>query len=351
MVGLHGAGRADIMKNTRVERENTMIQVEKILPGLWTFPIVLPDNPLKWLNCYVIKPEEGGRGLLIDTGFNRPECLEALLSGIEALGLGPDNTDVFITHAHADHVGCAGALYERGYRILMGRTDREIEQLMRSSSGDFGSRSLAEGMTEEILTFTSTRNQGRNFRSTAFEARLLEDGDELRYGDFTLRCLLMPGHTPGHMCLYEAEKGIIFLGDHVLFDISPNIIAWPWMEDSLSVYMASLRRIREYPVKLALPAHRARGSVSMAERIDVLLAHHELRLAEAEAAIAETPGMTAYEIAGHMTWKIRASSWDDFPPGQKWFAFWETLAHLDCLIGRGRIERRMENGWARYYRK
>ena len=54
-----------------------------IAENIWVFPIVLPDNPLKWLNCYVIKDREGGRDLIIDSGFNQPACLSDLLSGME----------------------------------------------------------------------------------------------------------------------------------------------------------------------------------------------------------------------------------------------------------------------------
>ena len=56
----------------------------ELTEGLWTFPIVLPDNPLKWLNCYVVKSNDG-RDLLIDTGFNRQDCLETLLAGMSML--------------------------------------------------------------------------------------------------------------------------------------------------------------------------------------------------------------------------------------------------------------------------
>ncbi len=64
-----------------------MIKVEEIREGLWIFPIALPDNPLKWLNCYVIKGNNSGRNLLIDTGFNLPECQNDLKEGMVALGV------------------------------------------------------------------------------------------------------------------------------------------------------------------------------------------------------------------------------------------------------------------------
>ena len=34
----------------------------------------------------------------------------------------------------------------------------------------------------------------------------LSEGDVLEYGGYKLKCILTPGHTPGHMCLYDSEK-------------------------------------------------------------------------------------------------------------------------------------------------
>ena len=74
-----------------------------------------------------------------------------------------------------------------------------------------------------------------------------------------------------------------------------------------------------------------------------------LRLSEAERLVHEHPGVTAYELAGLMTWRIRAKNWADFPPSQKGFAFGETLAHLDTLLASGAIERLFgENGIVTY---
>ena len=61
------------------------------------------------------------------------------------------------------------------------------------------------------------------------------------------------------------------------------------------------------------------------------------------------PGRGAYELAGHMTWRIRASSWADFPVAQKWFAVGECMSHLDHLIVLGRLRRETVDGKAAYY--
>ena len=70
-----------------------MSSFEKVADNIYTFPIVLPNNPLKWLNCYVVRSD--GRNLLIDTGFNRPECREALLDGTSSAS--PRTTPTFLS--------------------------------------------------------------------------------------------------------------------------------------------------------------------------------------------------------------------------------------------------------------
>ena len=321
--------------------------MERITENIYTFPIRLPDNPLKWLNCYVIKGRPGQRSLLIDTGFRRRECLSDLLSGMEALSLVPEETDVFLTHVHSDHTGNAKDLQNRGCRLLMSEPDLDL--LHQDHSASRHARMLMEGMPEDILKQVVEGNQGRRYAPEPFDARALKDGDILSCGGYSLTCLATPGHTPGHFCLYDRERELIFLGDHVLYDITPNISFWEGMDDALGTYLESLKKTADLPVKFALPGHRHVGSITLRERIDRLLSHHEARLAEAARIVRENPGIQAYELTGQMTWKIRSRNWAEFPPGQKWYAICEALAHLDHLVLTGRIERVADpNGSIRY---
>ena len=103
-------------------------------------------------------------------------------------------------------------------------------------------------------------------------------------------------------------------------------------------------------VALPLPAHRTTGSISLNDRIDALLAHHERRLNEAVGIIGREPGLNAYEIASRMNWRIKADSWALFPPSQQFFAQSETVAHLDRLFITGRVTRKSDkSGVNRYF--
>lgn len=304
----------------------------QITENLFTFQIPLPNNPLKWLNCYVIRDDQG-RNLLIDTGFRQQACQDALFAGISELELDLSRTDVLITHLHSDHSGNAGVLRERGCRILMSKKDHET--ILYGGWTDNETLCHQAGMTPEILSVVQANNPAALYASRRFPADIVADGDILTYGGYRLECLEVPGHSPGNLCLYCRERKIMFTGDHVLFDITPNITAWSGVYDILACYLQNLDRVAAYDVELALPAHRSTGNVSMRTRIEQLKAHHAARLAEMQQKVQAHPGHTAYEIAGLVTWKIRAKSWDDFPAGQKWFAVGETVAHLDYLVNRG----------------
>jgi len=317
-----------------------MEELREIVKGLWCFPIVLPNNPLKWLNCYVIKGTDGGRNLLIDTGFKHPLCQQALDEGMASLALLPEETDVFITHYHSDHSGNARYLQDKGCRIIMGSLDYSVGGChILAKRDEIAARALSEGVPADTVAAIIDDNPGVRFGPGAFDAQCVEDGYILRYGDFEFECMMMPGHTPGHICLYEKKRKIMILGDHVLFDITPNICARPEVDNILSVYINNLQRICGIDVELALPGHRTAGSISMSERAERIIAHHERRLDEICSILREHPDSNAYEITALMSWKIRAKNWDDFPLPLKWTAIWEAFAHLDMLVASGRIVR------------
>ena len=98
---------------------------EEIIKNIFRIIIPLPNNPLKSLNSYFIKSDTG-RNLLIDTGFNRPECLEAIEEGLADAGAVMEDTDLFITHLHSDHCGLIAYLRDRGSRVYAGKTDGDL---------------------------------------------------------------------------------------------------------------------------------------------------------------------------------------------------------------------------------
>lgn len=321
---------------------------QEVLPHIYRIPVPLKGNPLKELNSYLIRGKE--RNLLIDTGFRQPACREAMEAGLKELGVARDDTDVLLTHMHSDHSGLAPEFVGKDRHIYVSSIDQVYldihKRLERWKKIDESYN--RGGFPSELLQSLMINVPARSMAPPEYEGyRILNHGDVLEAGGYRLTALLTPGHTPGHMCYWMEEQGVMFTGDHILFDITPNITAWVGVENSLSDYMESLRMIRKYPVKLALPGHRAAGDFN--SRIGALLRHHEARLAECLEKVRENPGMTVYETASRMTWQIRARNWEDFPDNQKWFATGECMSHLDYLRAEGKIRRETEGGVDRYF--
>lgn len=315
--------------------------LEKIREGLYRLEIPLPRNPLRTLNSYIMNSPD--RNLIVDTGFNLPECLAALEAGIRELGLDMEKTDVLATHFHADHTGLMPRILTDRSRAFMGRIDRAMlrEQIGRGDDywRDGENRYRREGYPEADLRETARLNPGRHFIADAlFEITPLDRGDKISCGSMRWEVIPTPGHTPGHICLYEPDLELLISGDHLLFDITPNITYWKVMTDSLESYLTSLKAIAGLKVQVVLPGHRGREG-SLGGRVLELLDHHEKRLADVLRIVGENPFITAYEVASRMEWSIRADSWSDFPPGQRWFAVGESIAHILHLVNKGKLER------------
>lgn len=323
--------------------------INKINDYLYVIKIRLEGSPLRDLNCYVIQSPD--RNLLIDTGFNTPECFRELQMGIGELGLDMSKTDILATHFHADHCGLIGKIAEPECQVYMGEID---VSLMKShlKSDEYWQTSKAlyqqEGFSVDALANAIENNPAKALvNDKPVDVTPLKDGQILTVGNIKLKCIHTPGHTPGQICLYNEEDKFMVLGDHVLFDITPNITTWPTLKNSLGSYMESLHMIKKYDVVLPLPGHRECDR-TLAERVDQLLVHHERRLSETLQIVRENPGINGYDVAGHMHWSIRVKNWSEFPLTQKWFAVGETLAHLYYLMENGKIHREIRDGLAAY---
>ena len=331
------------------------MRTEEVLKNIFRIPVALPDNPLKEINCYLIR--DPVRSILIDTGFRLPACKEALLAGLKELDIDPASVDIFLTHMHADHSGQSSDIAGGSQRILISEMDGKLLERLPTPGEKWGGdkwvwhreKEILAGMPPEIIDDMEKINPAIKFAPQGgARYTYVNDGDILNVGGYSLRCTWTPGHSPGHMCLWDERFGLFFAGDHVLFDITPNITSWPAVEDSLGDYLASLRAVREYPVKIALPGHRKSGDFHT--RIDELLEHHERRLAEVRHIVGTEPGLTAYEIAGRMRWKIRAVNWDEFPDSQKIFAVGECLSHLNYLRLRFEVDRETDGPVYRFFK-
>jgi glyoxylase-like metal-dependent hydrolase (beta-lactamase superfamily II) len=314
--------------------------MEEILPGLYRTQVPLPGSPLKATNSYVVKGTQ--RSLVIDTGWNREDCMVALVSGLNECGVDLKQADFFITHMHADHSGLVSTLAREGARIYIGQLDAEI---IRSSTPEHWEKMIDSarkcGFPGEELEKAVGSHPGRRYSpNTSLNFCVLKDGDTTSIGDYSFRCIETPGHTPGHICLYEPTKKIFICGDHILLDITPNITLSFEDRNPLKEYLTSLDKVYDLDVELVLPGHRSIFR-NQKERIRELKQHHQARLTEV-ISILERGKQNAFQVASQMTWDIGYKSWGLFPPAQKLFAFGEAMAHLKYLEEEGQLAWEME---------
>jgi len=319
--------------------------IQELADSLFKIEIPLPKNPLRSLNAYVIKSPD--RHLIIDTGFDLPECYEAMQEGLRKLAVRLDDCDFFITHLHADHAGLVTRLITDSSRVYFNRTDAEFLMsldVVRELNDFIGTSGLPGDVVDSMIR---TRSRYRyDISSWIDRVIFVEEGDTIDAGDYSFRCIVTPGHTMGHTCLYEPEEKILIAGDHILYDITPNITCWTDGENRLKAYMSSLDRVFAMDATLILPGHRSVFS-DLQGRITELKRHHGKRVSEV-ASILEGGPLSVAQVAAKMHWDITCESWDAFPVAQKWFATGEAMAHLRYLEDEGRITREQSKGMRRY---
>ncbi len=314
---------------------------KRIYPGIYMIEIPLPNSPLKAINSYLIKGRQ--RNLIIDTGMNRKACREAMDAALLELGVRIEDTDFFFTHLHADHFGMVSTLPSKLSKIYFNEPDANH---MRNVNrwNNIQKNSLTHGVPADEFESILKIHPSIIFQSPVPpDLYLLKDGDILTVGGYSLQCIETPGHSRGHMCLYEASHKILFGGDHILDDITPNISGWT-AENPLREYLSSLNKIGRYDIQVIFPGHRS-FITDFRKRIADLKNHHKIRCDEILSILgASRSEMTAYDIASRMTWDLRYEKWDDFPVYQRWFAAGEAVAHIHYLLSSNKLMAHSKDG-------
>lgn len=322
---------------------------EEVFPGLHRIDLPLPKSPLKGVNCYLIEGED--RWLLIDTGLHLDICREVMEQSLDELGVDRDKLDFFITHLHSDHIGQLGYLAKEHSTVYFNANEANTVALASEEKGFktyIVMLAKLSGFAGDELHKSLADHPGGEWRGPRWtNFTILNDGDKLEIGDFTFEVISTPGHSPGHLCLYEASRKLMVTGDHVLAEISPNISPWGFDDNPLQDFLDSLDKVRDYDVELALPGHR-RLITDLPKRVDELKSHHRERLDEIVQILNGAP-MTPYDIASKMTWDLKYDHWDDVNVMQKWFASNEAVAHLRLLSAQGQVQSTIEDDVLRFW--
>jgi len=187
-------------------------------------------------HCYLINGTD--RSLLIDTGLGICNIFD------EVIKLTDKPITAVATHIHWDHIG--GHEYFPDFYAHK----EELNWL----SGEFPlSMEQVKGMVLDRCDPPEDYNVDnyRFFQGTP--TRILKDNDVIDIGGRTLQVLHTPGHSPGHMCFFEKERGYLFTGDLVYKD---TLFAYYPSTDP-EAYLKSIERVAVLPVKRVFPAHHS----------------------------------------------------------------------------------------------
>lgn len=176
-------------------------------------------------NMYLIDGE-----LLVDTGTGA--FFQETKKEIENLGVKPNKIKTIVnTHCHFDHTG--------GNKKFREWTKAEIAIHKKDKKWlETGRNTLAEKFSENARSITVDKE--------------LERGDAIRTKNFNFEVIHTPGHTPGSICLYEKNKGILISGDTIFCD---GLGSTDFPGGNKRDLLFSIKKLTKLKAKLLLPGH------------------------------------------------------------------------------------------------
>ncbi len=139
-------------------------------------------------NCYILGCEQTKQAAVIDPGDDADRILMALAKSELKV------TYLINTHGHFDHVGANKRMKETtGAPLAIHPGDEPMLGKLSKSAAMFG--------------LAAENSPGPDI--------LLNDGDEVSFGEITLKVIHTPGHSEGGICLYT--PGCVFVGDTLFY--------------------------------------------------------------------------------------------------------------------------------------
>jgi glyoxylase-like metal-dependent hydrolase (beta-lactamase superfamily II) len=321
--------------------------IEEISEDLYRIELVLPRNYPKFVNVYVVRNAE--RSLVIDAGLQVDKCMEAMQKAMKKLGVNAAKADLFLTHCHGDHIGFAASLIHTGSTVYLNRLEanhiREVESgaLTRAFRALYQMSGIPEGNVEEML-FYLVRDDLKSGGTLPFQ--FVAGGDILKSGKYQFTCVETPGHSKGHMCLYEPDKKLFISGDHLLEDAGPVIPGRFDNDNPLKDYLSSLSALNGLDIELVLPGH-GRPFRNSKQRIRETIEHHYQENLNILSILREGR-KTPYEISSHIMRMRNKSSTKRLSILQVFVFVAGTLGRLRYLEEAGKIKKVVENKVAIY---
>ncbi|MDX2425781.1 MAG: MBL fold metallo-hydrolase [Cycloclasticus sp.] len=309
----------------------------EVSEGIFLLKMPIP-YALDHINLWLLRDNSGWT--IVDSGYYSEEAAalwDKVLTGF------CDNQPIqkiVITHFHPDHVGMAQWLANKTMApIHMSQIEYLTAHMACQTHSEPQKASRQQyfkrfGLTQEQLEGLQGRIGGyvNGVPEAPIAYHRMVDTESLSINNETWSLLQFSGHSPGHICLFNAERKILISGDQILPSISPNIsVNFNETEaDPLADYLSSLTKLATLDKDtLVLPAH-GRTFIGVQERSNTLTQGH-LDSLEQLRAFCQTP-RTGLEVIEEM-FGNRLSIFNLS------LATGEAMAHLNYLIGTAEISR------------
>ena len=312
----------------------------EVAPGVLWVRMPLPFA-LRWINLWLL--EDGDGWTVVDTGIATDDSRSLWRAIFASPRLrGKPVTNVIVTHMHPDHVGLASWIAGQfACPLWMSRLEYVTCRMLLADTGrpapeDGVSFYRSTGWDEAALTRYRERfgGFGRLVAPLPDSYQRLTAGDQLEIGGRRWELLGGNGHSPEHLCLWCPELNLFISGDQILPRISSNVSVFPTEPeaDPLTDWLDSCARLKgELAAEvLVLPAHNE-PFTGAHHRLQELIDGHEQSMDRVEQRLRESPRRAVDLFPALFPRNISGDLLG--------FATGEALAHLNCLIYRGRARR------------
>lgn len=313
-------------------------EATEIADGILWLRLPLP-MALDHVNVYAL--DDGDGWTIIDTGLNSRRG-QAIWEAIQAGPLaGRPIRRLIVTHHHPDHVGLAGWFQSQGVELLMTRTAWLYARMLTLDEQPLPTpEALAfyrrAGVPDDIL---EKRAAERPFNfcdvvhpmPAGFTA--LTEGNVIQMAgrDWVVR--LGSGHAPDHATFWSGD--LVIGGDQLLPGISANIGVYPTepAADPLADWFAACRRFLPLATdrQLILPGHKL-PFTGLPIRLGQMIENHDAALSRLLLHL-QSP-QTAHACLTPLFKR-------EIQPSEHGLALVEAIAHLNHLLNKGLVDRRM----------
>jgi glyoxylase-like metal-dependent hydrolase (beta-lactamase superfamily II) len=326
-------------------------QARAVAPGVMWLRMRLPMAGLTHINVWALADQDGWT--LVDTGMQTEDTAANWQQALAGPLGGREVRRVICTHMHPDHIGMSGWLTRRHEcRLWTTRLEYITCRMLVADTGraappDGVRFYRAAGWDEAALEHYRARfgGFGKAVHALPDSYRRVQDGEDLAIGGVSWRAVVGRGHSPEHLCLYSPALKVMISGDQVLPRISSNVSVFPTEPDAdpLREWLESLAQIRTRVDDdvLVLPSHNEPFH-GLHARLAGLIEGHERRLERVVQELAQPK--RAVDVFSALFRRPVSVEMLGMATG-------ESLAHLNCLLGRGLAQREADPAGVFWYRR